>query len=215
METRRVVRSDSNYLLAGLLVCGECGAKMRYQKWNKTTGECKIVCYSQQSSKEYLLKDENCDNEKYWQSDIEGAVIAELFRLTYLGSEAQKTAPAFDPMAALNEELIKEQRKLSRLYEFEDTEGGESDDVLADKILNTRKRINDIKSQIESEREQIKIRRKVGRAIEIFRTLKGGWDHMSQKEKQSVCQELIDRAVIYKNGTVDVHLKLRSYLMNK
>ena len=47
LEKRSVHRSESNYLLSGLLVCGECGAKMRYQKWNKS-GDCKVVCYSKQ-----------------------------------------------------------------------------------------------------------------------------------------------------------------------
>ena len=45
----------SQYLLTGLLVCGRCGAKMRYQKWGNAG--VKIVCYSQQRSKPYLVKD--------------------------------------------------------------------------------------------------------------------------------------------------------------
>lgn len=211
METRSVIRAESNYLLAGLLVCGECGAKMRYQKWNKNTGECKLICYSQQSTKTYLIKDENCDNEKFWQSDIENAVIGELFKLTYLGSDSKKTVSTFDPISALNAELQKERKILSSYYDIED----EFDDILKEKIFKKRKRINELQAQIESEREQTDIKRKVSRAKEIFRTLEGTWEYMSQKEKQAVCQELIDRVVIYKNGTVDVHLKLRSYLTNK
>lgn len=209
MEIRSVIRSESNYLLSGLLVCGECGAKIRYQKWDKKTGECKLVCYSQQKSKGYLVKDENCDNVKYWQSDIENAVIAELFRFSYLGDKSKrKTKTTFDPILALAEELQKEQRKLSRLYDFED----EMDDVLTEKILNTRKRINDLKVQIESEKEQEKIKRKIKRAETIFQTIKSAWGEMTQKERQAICQELIEKIVVYKNGTVDVHLRLRSYL---
>lgn len=215
MEIRSVIHSDSNYLLSGLLVCGECGAKLRYQKWSKKTGECKLVCYSQQKSKSYLVKDENCDNVKYWQSDIEEAVIAELFKFSYLGDKTKKKAEAtFNPIKALTEELQKEQRKLSRLYDFED-DSDETDDVLTDKILNTRKRINDLKSQIESEKEQEKIKRKIKRAEKIFHNLESAWDSMTQKEKQAVCQELIEKVIIYKDSTVDVHLRLRSYLTNK
>ena len=209
MEIRSVIRSESNYLLSGLLVCGECGAKIRYQKWNKKTGECKLVCYSQQKSKGYLVKDENCDNIKYWQSDIEEAVIAELFKLSYLGDKTKrKQETTFNPILALTEELQREQRKLNRLYDFED----ETDDVLTEKILNTRKRINELKVQIDSEKEQERIKRKVQRAETIFRTLKSAWEGMSQKERQAICQELIEKILIYKNGTVDVHLSLRSYL---
>ena len=212
MEIRSVIHSDSNYLLSGLLVCGECGAKLRYQKWSKKTGECKLVCYSQQKSKSYLVKDENCDNVKYWQSDIEEAVIAELFKFSYLGDNTKKKAEAtFNPIQALTEELQKEERKLSRLYDFDDS-SDEPDDVLTDKILNTRKRINNLKAQIESEREQEKIKRKIKRAEKIFNNLESAWNSMTPKEKQAVCQELIEKVIIYKDSTVDVHLRLRSYL---
>lgn len=214
MESRKVVRGDSNYLLSGLLVCGECGAKMRYQKWNKNTGECKLICYSQQGSKKYLVKDENCDNEKYWQSDIENAVIAELFRLTYLGNEDnKKSEQAFNPIEALSAELVKERKKLSRYYTLF-AEQDEPDKVLRENMLNCQKRISDLEYQLQNETEQLKIKRKVVKAKNIFRNLKGTWESMTQAEKQSVCRELIDTVVIHKDGVVDVHLKLRSYLMN-
>ena len=66
-----------------------------------------------------------------------------------------------------------------------------------------------------SEEEKKKISRKVEKAKSLFRTLEATWPHMTDKEKQSVCQELIDRIVIHKDGVIDVHLKLRSYLINK
>ena len=62
MMNRRsdVRRRNSSYLLTGLLTCGICGAKMRYQKWGKD--KLKIVCYSKDKSKTHLIKDVNCDN---------------------------------------------------------------------------------------------------------------------------------------------------------
>ena len=55
--------SKANYLLTGLLYCGKCGAKMRYQKWDKKNNRAKLICYSQQKSKSYLIKDYNCDQK--------------------------------------------------------------------------------------------------------------------------------------------------------
>ena len=209
LEKRSVHRAESNYLLSGLLYCGQCGAKMRYQKWNKN-GECKLVCYSKQKSKPSLVKTDACDSEYFWASDVEEAVIAELFRMTYLGNEENKKSTGYiDPTEALAKELKDMKRKLSRLYDLDDGD----DDVLLEKIQTFRNRIRQLENQISSEEEKKKISRKIEKAKSLFRSLKSTWPHMTDKEKQSVCQELIDRIVIHKDGFVDVHLKLRSYLI--
>ena len=212
-ERRSVGRNTKpDYLLAGLLVCGECGAKMRYQIWNNKTRECKIVCYSQQTTKKSLIKDENCDNEKYWQSEIEEAVISELFKYGKLldpVKKEDKEGTTFDPVALLAEELKKEKRKLARLYDFDD-DG--DDDVLKDKIIESRRRIMSLTEQMEIEDAQKNITRRFNRTKNIFNNLEEGWDALSPKKKKDICRELIDRVVVYKNGTLDVHLRLESYM---
>lgn len=216
LEKRSRHRADSNYLLSGLLVCGECGAKMRYQKWNKA-GDCKLICYSQQKSKPNLVKSDDCQNERYWASDIENAVMSELFQMTYLGNEeTKKQVSSFDPVGAIKKELDKEQKRLDKLYgQFADEDDEAEDEVLKAKILKIKTHIKELKAQLNDEEEKAEIMRKVEKAKKIFRTLDSAWKHMSAKEKQSVCQELIDRIEIYKDGVVDVHLKLRSYLIHR
>lgn len=212
LERRSVHRTSTNYLLSGLVYCGECGAKMRYQKWGGA-GK-KLICYSQQASKPNMVRDENCDNERYWSDDVEQAVIRELFRLSYLGhAENEKAKSAADPVAVLQKELAAERKHLSRLYDFEDE--NEPDDVLREKISTVKKRIMHIEAQIREEQDKSTIEKKLGKARDILRTLQSTWPQMSDRERQRVCQELIDRVVIYKNGVIDVHLKLKSYLISQ
>lgn len=212
LERRSVHRTASHYLLSGLVTCGECGAKMRYQQWG-AKGQ-KFICYSKQRSKKSLVKDENCDSKRFWCKDVEEAVIAELFRLTYLGQgENRKADSAIEPIAVLQQELTAERKRLSRLYDFEDED--EPDEVLREKILDCKKRMLHIEAQIREEERKSTIRKKLRKAEEILRTLESAWPHMSPQEKQTTCQELIDRVILYKDGRIDVHLKLRNYLVNR
>jgi len=209
IERRTVVRGESEYLLSGLVYCGECGAKMRYQKWTGSD-ECKLVCYSRQKSKPNLVRDENCPNRLYWQSEIESAVMEEIFGLSYIPDRGnEKTAGTIDPAEALSQQIAAQKKKLSRLLDFEDDF---EDDVLSEKIHICRKKIRELEAQLKSENEQKNIRRKVERAKLILTGLKDSWQYMSQKERQSVCRELIEKVVIYENGQTEVFLRLRDYL---
>ena len=211
-ERRSVHRAVSNYLLSGLVYCGECGAKMRYQNWGKQ-GK-KFVCYSQQTSRKSLVRDENCDNARFPTEDIEKIVEDELMHLSYLGhKEIKKTLTAIDPIVALEKELAAARRHLSRLYDFEDED--EPDDVLREKILDVKQRIAHIEGQIRFEQESRRLEKKSKKVSEILRTLKSTWPHMSAEEKQQTCQEIIERVVLFKDGKVDIHLKYHSYFIEE
>ena len=80
MKERAVTYKHANYLLAGKIVCGKCGAKYRYQKAG--TSSVRLYCYSQQTSKKYLIKDANCDNRKYYDYEIEDYVIKDLISMS-------------------------------------------------------------------------------------------------------------------------------------
>ena len=101
-------------------------------------------------------------------------------------------------------------RKLNRLYDFED--GGEEDEVLLEKIQTIRNQIKVLESQLKSEEQKKKAANRLDRAADILKTLDETWPHMTEKERQSVCRELIERVEVFKNGRVDVYLKLRSYM---
>ena len=135
-----------------------------------------------------------------------------MFSLSYLANDdVQKQKPYFDPTASLLEDLKKEKKKLSRLYDFDDDE---NDDVLEDKITKTRLRIAELNALLLDAEKQSEIERKILKAKSLFKNLESTWEHMSPEERQAICRELIERVEIFKNGEINVHLKLNNYLIN-
>lgn len=208
-------RTDSEYLLSGLLFCGECGARMRYQKWNKN-GDCKIVCYSTQKStresKPYLVRSDCCEQEKFWASDIEAAVVQQLFTLSYICRSDTSARPPVNPLETITKELKSVNAKLSRLYDLDDDD---EDDVLMQKIQDLRSRKRELERQINDESARMVLEKKVERTRNILRTLEGQWPNMTNQERQSICQELIEKIVIYKDCSLDIRIKLGKYFENK
>ena len=110
----------------------------------------------------------------------------------------------------LQKELAAARKRLSRLYDFEDED--ETDDVLSEKILDARQRVRNIEAQIREEERYSTIERKKQKIKGILRTLQSTWPEMNDVQRQSTCQQLIDRVIIYKDGSIDVKLQLRKYL---
>ncbi|MBQ2861413.1 MAG: hypothetical protein IJE83_01350, partial [Oscillospiraceae bacterium] len=157
--------------------------------------------------------------ELFWAYEVEEAVIGELFRMTYLGDEENVKSTGMNVRDSLAEELKKANARLNSYYaRLDKIESGESDelpDIVEEKIQEISRQIKSIKAQLHSEDEKQKISRKVGKARELFRTIKISWESMNDKERRNVCQELIDRIIINKNGSIDVHLKLQSCFAGK
>lgn len=210
LASRSVVHEDKNYLLSGLLFCAHCGAKFRYQQWNKKTGEAKVYCYSKQKSRASLIKDENCPSDMYWASDIEDAVVEHLFKLSFIiDKQLKKQEGTFDPSINLKAELDTAKRKLDRLYSFEIED--EEDEILKEKISTLRAKIKKLKMLIESEDKKKAIVNKVNTIQNAFKTLQVSWNELSKKDKQIICQTLIEKVIIHNTGKIDVCLKLSEF----
>ena len=84
--------------------------------------------------------------------------------------------------------------------------------LLSEKILDARQRVRNIEAQIREEERYSTIERKKQKIKGILRTLQSTWPEMNDVQRQSTCQQLIDRVIIYKDGSIDVKLQLRKYL---
>ena len=182
-------------LLTGLLVCGHCGAKMRYQKWGGA-GD-KLVCYSRDKSKPHLVHDAACPNRGIMAHEVEQVVIRDLARL------AAQPAP---PKAAQTDEracrraVERAQRKLRRLYELY-AEG--EDDALCDAIARAKREYAQAEqallAAVQQQRQQDD-----SQSRRALVTLGSCWTRLTAEERQRLVRACVQKIVLQNDG-IEVH----------
>ncbi len=203
-SVKKIVNTD--HLLTGLVYCGKCGAKMRYQKWGKTG--CKLVCYSQQKSKKYLIKDPNCDNIRFWADEVEDAVIKDLFRVSLSynneNSMENKKQPEVTALELLHEQYDCIANKIKRLYNLY---AESANDLLLETIKENQKELKNIQSQIEIEQKRNTLTNKFAEKKEKLKDIEQVWNLYTIKEKQEVLRLFIDKIIINEEH-VDIHYNM-------
>ena len=197
---RRMLASDR--LLTGLVFCGRCGARMRYQKWAKNG--CKLSCYSQQTSKKYLIHDPDCDNPKPWADEVEEAVIRDFLgrTLEQTGSESDDARPS--AIELLQAQLQQAQKKLRRLYSLY---AAQDDEILLESIQEQRKNIDLIEQRIQKEEEALADEARKSRLQDAIRELSQAWPHMTTDEQRTVLREAIEKIEI-DGDRIDISYRL-------
>lgn len=192
-------RSESVHLLSGLLVCGCCGAKMRYQKWGKAG--MKLVCYSRDRSKPHLVQDPHCPNRGVMAEQVERIVISDLKKLSISPSAS---APNDDHRTLLERQQIRQEEKLKRLYELYAAQGEPS---LLSLIDRTRRERDRMRQALEREIAAQSTRQSVQKArAELYR-LAEGWKHLTAYERQSVMRACVEKIVLTEDS-MDVYYTL-------
>ena len=190
MEERKSKNfTDSDYLLSGMVYCGVCGAKMRYQKWGKKG--CKLCCYSLEKNKPYLVKDENCTNEKVWAQDVEKAVTEDLLSLSYEINSGD--VPEIDIKSAMEAKKEKCEKKLKRLYKLY-AEG--EDDTLLDAIKEAKEELSKAEKALVDEKVKLNEKANIKEKKKKLETLSDTWPFMSGKEKRNIVRSLVDKVTV-------------------
>lgn len=198
-STRKV--ATTSHLLTGLLVCGKCGAKMRYQKWGKNA--VKVYCYSQDRTKEKLVKNPDCDNYRYDSCDIEDIVLKDLFEKTRaingkLADTAERVfATALNELKKKETSLIKEIDTLYNVY------AKDPNDILLNNVNNKRAELENIRKSIENEEKMNQTVADIKTRNKVIYNLEGMWDSMTIRERQQALRICISKIEI-NNARVDI-----------
>lgn len=194
LDRSRVRSNTSEYLLTGLMYCGKCGAKMRYQKWGKHGS--KIVCYSQQSSKPYLVKDPNCDQDKIWSDEVDDVVIKAILQFAdnYQISKTESLVPE-DTTSLLYKQQKELNSKLKKLYNIY-AETNDDDDSLISTINDLKKQLKVVNDRIKLDTQNSIIYTRRKERAQILSTINELWETMDFKQKKNVVRKLVNKVEI-------------------
>ena len=187
--------AEGGKLLTGLLVCGHCGAKMRYQKWGNA-GD-KLVCYSRDKSKPHLVHDPNCPNRGVMAREVEAVVARDLSRLA--AAPAPLRGRAGDEKAC-RRALDRAQRKLRRLYELY-AEG--EDDTLRESIEQAKRERIRAEQALEDARQAAQQQDNT-EAYSALQTIGSSWDRLTTHERQALVRTCVQKIVL-QNGKMEIY----------
>ncbi len=195
MKKRSKKQGNGVHLLSGLIFCGLCGARMRYQKWGKKGY--KLVCYSTQDSKPYLIRDPDCPSERIWAEDVEHHVIEDIFIMTL---DKSKNTNFKNEAKALSEKKKRLEKKLARLYGIY----ADGDDTALDLIKKLKEEISSTESEIkESERKSAE-RESRKSIIENADNLSEIWPKLTSVEQKRIVGQLIEKIIVFPER-IEIH----------
>ena len=195
MKDRSITYKHANYLLAGKIICGKCGAKYRYQKAGNTS--VRLYCYSRQKSKKHLVKDENCNNKTYYDYEIEEVVIKDLIAMSLDENKFRHNMNISEItiMDAKRERLKEIDKNLNNLINSI-SEGIELN-LVKDKIKELQQEKERIQIELSEDNKKIKKKENIKNTIN---NLSDAWNNMTFHEKRNIILELIDKIIVLDNN---------------
>lgn len=183
----------NKYVLSGLCYCGVCGARMRYMKWGKYH---KIVCYSQYSGKEYMIKDPNCDNPGINAEEVEETVEDYFKRFAVSVEQVEQRESKVNFIESAIKKTNVKIKKYYSLYADSESEN------LLELIREEEERVKKLKKQLESEWDRK--HKTDSDKIKKIKNISDILDNFTDKEKNMLLKEYVESVVVTR-GNIDIH----------
>jgi site-specific DNA recombinase len=199
--------NDSASLLAGLIWCGNCGA--RYAPRVATGGNHSYYsCYSRLKKAKNLIKDETCKNDNFKRQILDDFVIKQVFSLSLtsdgLNKELQPNDNKSISIKAINSKIKSLDKQISKLLDLY-----QSGDLFIPDIADRIKRLHEEKESLS--KELIKINNYVEtlssnskRAMQVLPDIKANWYNMDLQEQRDSLKVLIDKIIIHDANNIDI-----------
>ena len=182
-----------SHLLTGLIFCGHCGGRLRYQKWGKAGY--KLTCYSREGSKPHMIKDANCPYHAVWARQVESIVLDDLFHISADMETGTKSDgfELFDPLVELQKRISQTESKLERLYSL--FAEGDSD-VLLGVISETQKSLNALKTEYRAEEQNQASTKQLALVKAQIASIKETWPLLSDQQKQAMIRDCVSKIIV-------------------
>lgn len=186
-QKRSVQKTNTTvHLLSGLVVCGICGAKYRYQKWGN---HMKMYCYSQQHSKPQLVKNPDCDNYRYTAPELEKVVLDSIFQYTeslaVVDNAKVKNTNSIDALQARYDSISLKIKRLYNLY------ASSEDEILLTTIDENKAELASIAKLLDAEKKMMSTINDIKSQLDTLRNLKALWPTMTQFERQQTLRTCV------------------------
>lgn len=202
-------RKTSNALLGGLLICGECGAKMFMRKIKNYSY---YTCYTYHGGPSHMLTAKSCSLGYINSSKLENQVVS---HLNYLNSDAVvidslidqtlnsiNTDSNEDTLDNLRKELSYTNKELTRWYDAYGSGHLDLNEVNSriEVALKKKKNIEDLLSSMLQSKDESPVNHidstKLKQAIENFSLI---WKSATNKERKIILKGFIKSIIVYRD----------------
>lgn len=198
-RNNNTIKSTGTHLLASMVYCGNCGAKMRYHKWGKQGN--KLMCYSQQSQKKYLIKDKDCTQIKVSAAEVEQVVLDTIFnmkihKIDTFDKESRELIEEINVLESLEKSMSKLEKEIANLYNVY----AETPDIMLLNIINKKKQsYSETLAEYENKKKYMADKSLKDELTDRIDNIKEAWDFMTIEEQQTIIRCLVNKVVITDN----------------